>query len=361
METESVCENELLNLVEFPVDSKTNSTDDKEIILPKHLRCSSHTLSLIATTDFNNYLKGSRMSKIHHTTLGKCTTLWNSSRRPKSSEIIVACLNASLRYPTAVRWNSMYDGISDIIRHKSNLNVVIEKLGLTCFFNDKELQYLQELCEVLKPIATALDLLQATNCYYGLLLPVLFSLRARLEKKIQENLMFTKEMVGQLKQSLESRFEQFFQFSDVNKEAIVATTLHPNFKFRWLPENVDKATEERIFQMCFKGVQVCAKDSSKETEISISNDFYLLRKNKDSCRSLEEELRAYFNDDNESLKGLIYYPNARKAFLRYNTHLCSSAPVERLFSLAGFILCPTRGCMSDEAFEAATVLKGNPN
>ncbi|KAF0702964.1 Uncharacterized protein FWK35_00032160 [Aphis craccivora] len=43
--------------------------------LPHHLRCASHTLSLIATTDFNNILKGTPASRINYSVMGKCTTL----------------------------------------------------------------------------------------------------------------------------------------------------------------------------------------------------------------------------------------------------------------------------------------------
>ena len=77
---------------------------------------------------------------------------------------------------------------------------------------------------------------------------------------------------------------------------------------------------------------------------------------------MEYELTQFLNDKHStSLKSLDNYLTMRKAFIRYNTSLCASAPVERLFSFAGFIHSPARGCLSDRLFEKLVVLKGNLN
>ena len=77
---------------------------------------------------------------------------------------------------------------------------------------------------------------------------------------------------------------------------------------------------------------------------------------------MEYELTQFLNDKNStSLKSLDNYLTIRKALIRYNTSLCSSAPVERHFSFAGFIHFPARGCVSDSLFEKLIVLKENLN
>ncbi|VVC39348.1 Hypothetical protein CINCED_3A011302 [Cinara cedri] len=43
-------------------------------VLPQNLRCASHTLSLLVTTDFQNILKNSNAKKYHHPALSKCST-----------------------------------------------------------------------------------------------------------------------------------------------------------------------------------------------------------------------------------------------------------------------------------------------
>jgi hypothetical protein len=55
------------------------------------------------------------------------------------------------------------------------------------------------------------------------------------------------------------------------------------------------------------------------------------------------------------------YPIVKKAFIRYNTTIPSSAPVERLFSFAGMIHNPKRNRLADNLFEQLVILKGNNN
>lgn len=52
------------------------------------------------------------------------------------------------------------------------------------------------------------------------------------------------------------------------------------------------------------------------------------------------EVVTFFHDAQTSLSRLANYPIIKKVILEYNKSLCSSAPVEMLFSLAGFIHSP---------------------
>ncbi|KAL1497286.1 hypothetical protein ABEB36_008277 [Hypothenemus hampei] len=58
-----------------------------EVQLPFHLRCSTHTLNLCATVDFNKLIQSSEepIGIIHKRTLDKCNVLWNASNHPKSA------------------------------------------------------------------------------------------------------------------------------------------------------------------------------------------------------------------------------------------------------------------------------------
>ncbi|KAF0758406.1 Uncharacterized protein FWK35_00011207 [Aphis craccivora] len=142
-------------------EDEDDRSNEQTIFLPHHLRCASHTLSLIATTDFSKAVKNSSINRLHNGAIGKCTTLWNMSRRPKSSEIIHDLIGCSLFYPCPTRWNSLYDALSQLLKFKDKLNIIFQHLNVNTSFKDIELVYLDELIILLKPIACALDCLQA--------------------------------------------------------------------------------------------------------------------------------------------------------------------------------------------------------
>lgn len=99
-------------------------------LLPLHLRRGSHTLSLIATIDNGKCIKkssvGSTVKIYHHTAFAKCRFIWNAFRKPKTSEQITKRLGSALKFPIQTRWNSLYDSLSRLIKHKDKLNYLLD-------------------------------------------------------------------------------------------------------------------------------------------------------------------------------------------------------------------------------------------
>ena len=78
------------------------------------------------------------------------------------------------------------------------------------------------------------------------------------------------------------------------------------------------------------------------------------------CRE-EDELMRFLNNPSSSLDILKEYPAVHKIFIKFNTPLPSSAPVERLFSYATLLNLPKYSRMSDVQFEKRVLCKINSN
>jgi len=69
------------------------------------------------------------------------------------------------------------------------------------------------------------------------------------------------------------------------------------------------------------------------------------------------ELDLFLVDKDERLACLNKYPSVKNVFLRFNTAIPSSAPVERLFSAGTIILTARRNRLTDDLFETLLLLK----
>jgi hypothetical protein len=88
----------------------TYRAESDDITLPAHLRCCSHTLNLIATTDAENALNDSVYKKLYRQSMAKVTALWNmTSRSTKAADAAFGILGFRFLVPCVTRWNSYYD------------------------------------------------------------------------------------------------------------------------------------------------------------------------------------------------------------------------------------------------------------
>lgn len=381
-ETDSEEDDELTDKILVP----TEETNDEEwgYVLPKHKRCASHTLNLIATADCKKAINlNPKLRSRHTTTFHKCSLLWKKAVKPKSSEIIVQCLGHTLSRPGVTRWNSYFDSVKQILGVKSKLPQLLQKLGLKTF-TDVEVQYLEEYCLVLQPIAVALDVLQGQdNTFYGMLLPTLLSVRNTLEKLKLKKFKYGGEvLLSACLAALDVRFQAILKLKE--DDAIISAVVCPQFKLRWynvIEENLAVTKEE----IKLKLMEACEEFYTEDPQITPErkddlDSFFDFNESTEqlaltSCSvsttatgclttthvqsKIELELLRYLNDKRKDTAMLRDYPLMQQVFLKYNTCLPSSASVERLFSFATIINAPRRHALTDENFEKLVVLKAN--
>ena len=71
------------------------------------------------------------------------------------------------------------------------------------------------------------------------------------------------------------------------------------------------------------------------------------------------ETMHYLDNSDKELFSLLTYPHVKAAFVKYNTTLPSSAPVERLYNIGGLVATLRRNRLSDATFECLLMSKKN--
>ena len=104
-------------------------------------------------------------------------------------------------------------------------------------------------------------------------------------------------------------------------------------------------------------------NSNKSAQLNTFSDFNSYSTSIDqhlqSNDNVEHLVLQYFTDNRNDYTSLNAYPIIKKIFLKYNTPLSSSAPVECLFSFATIINSPKVNGLTNEMFEQKVVLKAN--
>ena len=170
-----------------------------------------------------------------------------------------------------------------------------------------------------------------------------------------------------LQSGLIKRFGDILSFDDFRgnskiKALVIASTSHPYFKLRWCPSDDIKQQVEELFLEEVVRLNSCTQANETVSQHNagiLSDDFYGFASETQHCDYHLSGVQ-YLRDPSHDFQQLTHsYPTVARVFLKYNTTLPSSAPVERLFSSAGQILVPRRNRLSDDMFEKLLLLKKN--
>ncbi|KAJ8950034.1 hypothetical protein NQ314_008040 [Rhamnusium bicolor] len=254
--------------------------EQAQYALPPHLRCASHTINLIFTTDCCKAINVNLNLRTRHThAMTKCHTL---------------------SYPGLTRWNSYYDAINKILKSKEKLPTLFQKLELKKSFSENELLYLEEYCTVIEPMGATLDVLQAeNNVLYGTIIPCLASLKNKLKKMKKTNkLRFSLPLLDACLNGLLQRFNLFFKLDEKVTDAIIATVVHPEFKLRWF--NIIKKT-------CSPDINV---NNLRKRVVDAAYTFVEMEEVQDQVNTEKDRLFDFTEDENEISAGAAAGPAA---------------------------------------------------
>lgn len=377
------------------------SNDDIEDIdiedrLPDQLKCYSHGLNRTGV-DFENtlYKNEKRTYDVLNGAFTKLKNFWNlNSRSSVAHEIIVRICGRSFPYPTDTRWNSKPDSVEVAEKHKLKINDAIDQINIEAKKNaphDKrkkleklstlEWKVLKDYTTTLRPLAMGLDVLQGDHkTCMGYILPVLYGIKAKIEKNI-ENSLYTTEQGGKfydvLMDCFNKRFSGVMRISEENKNLILAAAIHSNFKLSWLQDEPSREfVQGMLINACVdvastlkqnEPVNECNQGERSDKTSSNENSFFIHLRTK-------ENLRRTSSEDSTTLDVFKYItqpladptvhefcgsPVLQEIFRRYNTTLSSSGPVERIFSKALAVLTNRRTRITDGNFEKSLFVYQN--
>lgn len=149
-----------------------------------------------------------------------------------------------------MRWPIWYTSLTQLLKQKHKI------ADLCTFLNQPKLseidiQYVEDFCMILKPIADAVEFLQQENyLYYGYFLPSLVTIKVKLKKLHESRHIKHLHTVAQnMSDALLSRLRSYFEITSEFNNAIIAAVVCPAVKMRFveaLRETAPNITTDRI-------------------------------------------------------------------------------------------------------------------
>ncbi|KAL4097877.1 hypothetical protein QTP88_022580 [Uroleucon formosanum] len=314
------------------------------LTLPPHQRCAAHTLNLIATVDILAAENEGAYKRISRRVFGKCQLLFNKQNQSsQSADQIKAILGRYLLTPNATRWNSFYDSINLLCENIEKMDDVCAKLQVPFFTKPQDVDFINEYCKVMKPIARGLDILQGDKqISIGFLLPTISAINRAYDHIV--NLKYCRPLVR-------------------------ALILVPKFKLNWAKPQEKIDIRQRLIDYLIENIGeedsvYTASQTSlvieQHTESESEDDFLSFKVTATSGDNENIQMLVDNYLSNTSIKSPNDLPmQLKKAYFKFNTAIPSSAPVERLFSGGGHLMDKKRGKMADKNFEMTLLLKHN--
>ena len=343
-------------------DSGDNDLTQIEYELPPHQCCAAHTLNLVASKDVDKHLSSCSLSRsVYRSAFAKCVALWNKANRSTlAADKVEEKLKKKLLVPSPTRWNSYFDAVCRVVENSlADINELCSSIIELRSFSEKELCFLQEYIIALKPLSRGLDILQGEDyCYYGTLLPTLETICKKTKASIPKLSTMTTGLAYAVDSAIKERFANIFD----SKDAIIAAVTSPKFKLKWieLQEKKDAYKQMVVDELRQDESDIVLEEKPNSEPDDKRESFYEFDSGDETCSTtdIESELMEFLRSA-KSLECFDRFPKVKRLFIKFNTTIPSSAPVERLFSLGNLVLNPRRNRLNDGKFEQLLLMRYN--
>lgn len=322
--------------------------------LPDHIPCFAHTLQLVVkdglkhTAGMTSVInKASKLvTHVRHSSLG--------------TELFEGDTKFQARNDT--RWSSVNKMLKSVLQADP---IKMEKLNYPGKLTKSELKIIAEITEALSPFQLATDQCQGQNVVTAsLVLPCIRGLRAELADL---STTYKSKFVSTLASSIDSRLGVYEHMESFQ----LAAVLDPRWKVDWCtPEEVKDLTDllsDKVSALLPKP-ETNVTSSPPKKKCKLFRFMSSTSSKSSSSSSAQAQVDNYLAETPaaEDTDPLMYwksnkpsYPELTTLALRYLAIPASSAPVERLFSIAGKVFRPDRCLLSDIRFEQLMFLRCN--
>ena len=360
----------LPGLITPPADDTDEDDDllisDEELLdisaLPaEHSPCFAHTLQLVIKDAFKGAAQLNRV-------LGKTSKIVNHVHKSTVATELLAD-EPRLQPANATRWNSQMKMIRSVLKTSEEKLNQLDAPTLGAY----ERNILRDMAEILEPFEEATDYVQKQNsASSGYVLPCIRGLQYHLNEM---NSKYNSGFVHTLKQSLDKRMAQY----ENNRSFRMPACLDARFKLGWTRDTAESSrvqaeltlvartsSDEPVVDQAVREGPTDAVPRSKLFRFMATAP--PTQGTQASACPIAAEVQQYLSepciaDNADSIQywqgQMVNLPTLAKLAKRYLSLQASSAPVERIFSIAGKVFRPDRCQMNDENFETIMFIKCN--